>query len=121
MVAIGNRVSHPRFGAGKVRKINQQAGTVLIEWEDHRVSRATPDLNPSQSHVNLSSVSQINGHVATTPPKPIEPVPRHAVLNSPPMHASKAAQLRTIKLVFEIVAVLVTIVGGIVALVWRFK
>lgn len=40
---------------------------------------------------------------------------------SPPAPPLKEGRLHTLKLVLEIIAVLVTIIGGIIALAWRFR
>jgi len=63
---LRDRVRHREFGAGTILKMDTTAGedgSALVEWDSHRVTRVTPGLTQSQSHVSLRTLSQITGEV----------------------------------------------------------
>lgn len=64
MFKANDPITHPDFGEGSVLKVNEQEGTLLVEWVTHRVERSTPELTQSQSHVKMSSVHHSRGESA---------------------------------------------------------
>lgn len=63
MLAAGDQVHHESqkdsFGAGTIISINEAAGTALVEWKTHEVSRKTEKLKTQHSHVNISNLVKI--------------------------------------------------------------
>lgn len=60
MLRVGDDVKHSNskesFGYGKILKIDEAAGTALVEWESHEVTRESTGLKTNQTHVNLTSI-----------------------------------------------------------------
>jgi hypothetical protein len=60
----GDRIQHQTrkdaFGPGEVLSVDERAGTVLVRWDKHNVTRATDRLSKSESHVNITSVMKVN-------------------------------------------------------------
>lgn len=51
----------------------------------------------------------------------VAPVPEPPAPPPAPVPAPKDGRLHTLKLVLEILAVLITVIGGIIGLIWKFK
>ena len=63
MLKNGDTVKHANanesFGNGKVLKVNEAAGTALVEWESHEVTRESSGLKNTQTHVKISSLVKV--------------------------------------------------------------
>ena len=61
---VGDRVRHKsgsdEFGVGTVRGINEPDGGVLVEWDNHEVTRETEQLPANQTHVARRSLTLVS-------------------------------------------------------------
>ncbi len=99
----------------------------LIRWQDHKsteIARVNADNNQLS---NLSSLEKLATD-SDLDPKQDNKVPQSRIDRSPTGSSSDTAslndretRLKIVKLVLEIMAVAVTIIGGIVALIWKIK
>jgi hypothetical protein len=95
-------------GEGKQRRVTYVMGSVGNWQATFKQQGTVPD-----GQVEWRLVSRAG--VASPAPAP---APSHP---SPQVPPPTDGRLITLKLALEIIAVLVTIIGGIIALVWRFK
>ena len=60
MIHAGCRVfhqsRHESFGEGVILEVDERNDNALVDWDSHRVMRATRNLPHTQSHVKLSSL-----------------------------------------------------------------